>query len=51
MTVHFDDEVSLFSFDELTEMVEETYEIWISVLTGRADDVRERGTGTSGPLI
>jgi hypothetical protein len=46
---HFSDGVELWSYDQLNEMVIETYEIWREVLAERADDDR-RGTGT-GPFF
>ena len=42
-------EVLALSYDQLNEMVIETYEIWREVLAERADDDR-RGTGT-GPFF
>lgn len=43
--------VILYSFDQLDEMVRETYELWREILEERDADARRRGTGTSGPLI
>lgn len=37
----------LFSFDELNEMIGETYRIWAEVLAERADEARKRPTGTN----
>jgi hypothetical protein len=46
-----DEGVSLYSFDELDEMIRETYAIWAEVLEEREADSRRRGSGASGPLI
>jgi hypothetical protein len=40
-------ELELFSFDQLNEMIDETYRIWIEVLQEREDDGRRRPTGTN----
>jgi hypothetical protein len=40
-------EVKLFSFDQLNEMIDETYKIWIEVLQERADDDRKRAGGSN----
>jgi len=37
----------LFSFDELNDMIDETYRLWIQVLAERADDARRRPTGST----
>ncbi len=37
----------LFSFDELNQMIDETYQIWIEVLTERAEEDRKRSAGTT----
>ena len=38
-------DVELFSFDQLNEMIDETYKIWIEVLQERADDDKKRAGG------
>lgn len=43
-----DQGVDLFSFDELDQMVRETYELWTEVSEERAADVRRYGTGGGG---
>jgi hypothetical protein len=42
-------EVELFSFDQLNEMIDETYRIWIEVLHERAGEER-RKAGGSNPM-
>ncbi len=37
----------LFSFDELNEMIDETYRLWIEVLEERADEMRKKPTGST----
>ena len=37
----------LFSFDELNEMIDETYRLWIEVLAEREEDVRKKPTGST----
>jgi hypothetical protein len=37
----------LFSFDELNEMIDETYRLWIDVLSDRAEEARRRPSGTT----
>jgi hypothetical protein len=37
----------LFGFDELNEMIDETYRLWIEVLEERADEMRRKPTGTT----
>lgn len=39
-------QVDLFSFDQLNEMIDETYRIWIEVLQEREDQARRKPTGT-----
>ena len=46
-----DNAVQLFTFDQLDEMVRETYEIWLEVCEERAADVRRRAGGTGGGFI
>ena len=40
----------LFSFDELNEMIDETYRLWIEVLEERADDMRTKKPASPTPL-
>jgi hypothetical protein len=40
-------EGELFNIDQLNEMIDETYKIWIEVLQEREDDGRQRPTGTN----
>jgi len=49
-TLHFPLDLTLFDFDALDAMVQETYAIWNEVLEER-DAATRRGTGTSGPLL
>jgi hypothetical protein len=51
LKLHTDDGVQLYEFDELDEMIRETYAIWAEVLGEREAEVRRRGSGTRGPLI
>lgn len=46
-----DDGVELYSREDLELMVASTYEMWRDVLEERERDVRDRATGTGGPLI
>lgn len=41
---------NLYSFQELDDMVRETYEIWMQVQTERAEEAM-KATGTAGPLF
>jgi hypothetical protein len=43
--------VALFSFDELDQMVSETYAMWREVCEGRAADARRRGAAGGGGLF
>jgi hypothetical protein len=43
-----DDGLELFSFDELDQMVRDTYELWMEVLEERIVDVRRRGAAGGG---
>ena len=43
-----DEGVELFTFDELDQMVRETYELWTEVSEERTADIRRRGAGTGG---
>ncbi len=49
--LHIDDGVSLYRFDELDEMIRETYAMWAEVLSEREAETRRRGSGSRGPLI
>jgi hypothetical protein len=40
-------ESKLFSFDELNEMIDETYKMWIEVLVERTEEVRKRPSGST----
>lgn len=40
-------DADLFSFDELNEMIDETYRLWIEVLTERAEEARSNPTGST----
>jgi hypothetical protein len=40
-------EVELFNFDQLNEMIDETYKIWIEVLNERADEERKKAGGSN----
>ena len=44
-------DVTLFDFHAIDDMVRETYQMWREVLEEREAEARRRGTGTSGPLI
>lgn len=48
--LHSDENVELYSRDELELMVTSTYEMWLEVLEERDREARGRATGT-GPLI
>jgi hypothetical protein len=43
--------VTLFSFDELDQMVRETYDMWREVCEERAAEVRRKAGGTSHGLV
>jgi hypothetical protein len=43
-----DSSVELFSFDELDEMVRETYELWREICEDRAADLRSKKAGGKG---
>ena len=49
--LHTDDDVSLFSLDELETMVSATYALWQEVCEEREMEERRKATGTRGPLI
>jgi hypothetical protein len=46
-----DDGIKLFTFDELDQMVRETYELWREVCEARVADERRRAGGRKGGLI
>jgi hypothetical protein len=47
-----DEGIELFDFDELDQMVRETYGIWREVSEAREDEVRRRAAGGGhGPLF
>lgn len=43
--------VDLYSFEQLQDMVAETYAIWAEVWAGRVEETRRRGGGGSGGFI
>lgn len=43
--------VTLFTFEELDQMVRDTYELWREVCEGRAADTRRKAAGKRGDLI
>lgn len=44
----FDDsDVDLYSFDQLNEMIDETYQLWLQVLSEREEDAKKRPTGST----
>jgi hypothetical protein len=47
----YDAGVDLYSFDQLQEMVAETYAIWAEVWAGRVEETRRRGGGGGGGLV
>jgi hypothetical protein len=51
LRLHTDQGVPLFGFDELDEMIRETYAIWAEVLGDREAEARRRGSGARGSLI
>ena len=46
--VFTDEGVELFTFDELDQMVRETYELWVEVSERRTAESRRRGAGSGG---
>jgi hypothetical protein len=46
--VFSDSSVELFAFDDLDEMVRETYELWQEVCEDRAADLRRKAAGGKG---
>lgn len=50
-SVYLDDDVELFNFDELEQMVRETYDDWIMVLNERDEELRRKAGGMRGSLI
>ena len=52
MTLSTDEGVELFGFDQLDQMVRETYDIWREVSEAREDEVRRKAAGGGhGPLF
>lgn len=49
--LHTDEGVSLYGFDELDEMIRETYAIWAEILSEREAEDRRRGSWPRGSLI
>ena len=49
--LYHDEGVALFGFDELDEMVRETYDLWREVCEERGKEDRRRGSGSRGGLI
>lgn len=49
--MHSDENIELFSLDELESMVSDTYSLWQEVSLEREMDTRRRAGGTRGPLI
>jgi hypothetical protein len=47
----YDTGVDLYSFDQLQEMVAETYAIWADVWAGRVEETRRRGGGAGGGFV
>ena len=48
--LHTASDFKLFDFDEIDDMVRETYDMWYSILAEREAEARGKGTGTVGPL-
>ena len=51
LNFHTDRDVNLYSFDELDQMVRETYEIWREVLEEREEEERKKALSRKGSLI
>ncbi len=51
LKLYTDEGVPLFRFDELDEMICDTYATWAEVLGERETEARRRGSGSRGPLI
>jgi len=52
VTLSTDEGVELFGFDQLDQMVRETYDIWREVSEAREDEVRRKAAGGGhGPLF
>lgn len=45
-----DEGIDLFTFEELNEMISDTYSLWQKILNEREADVRKTGTGPSNPM-
>jgi hypothetical protein len=46
--VFTDEGIELFTFDELDQMVRETYELWAEISEERTADIRRRGAAGGG---
>lgn len=51
LRLHTDSGVALYSYDELDQMVSETYAIWSDVLEGREEESRRKASGKRGTLL
>lgn len=51
LNFHSDDGVELYSFEELDQMVRETYEIWREVLAEREEEERKKAYSRKGQLL
>jgi hypothetical protein len=51
LRTYFAGDEALFSYEELDQMVAETYRIWQQVLTERRDEARRAGGGRRGSLL
>lgn len=49
--LHTDADVTLFTFEELDQMVRDTYEMWQEVCEERAAETRRKAAGKSGGLV
>jgi len=49
--VYTDESVKLFTFDQLDQMVRETYELWQEVCEGRVEEIRRRAAGKGDGFI
>jgi len=46
-TIKLFEETELFSFDQLNEMIDEAYKLWIEVLEERVEEARRKSAGTT----
>ena len=51
VTAYTDEQIDLYSFEELDEMTRRTYEIWSDVYFERVEEERRRASGDIGPLF